>query len=76
MGGLTWLHLSDWHQKAITRLDRRVVRDEMIRDIENRAEIHPDLAIIDFIIFSGDLACRGKNLKNIRRQENSCLILY
>jgi predicted phosphodiesterase len=69
MTGLTWLHLSDWHQKATTGLDRRVVRDAMIKDIKNRAEIHPDLATIDFIIFSGDLACSGKSEEYQEAQE-------
>ncbi|HLO85793.1 MAG TPA: SIR2 family protein [Nostocaceae cyanobacterium] len=60
MAGITWLHLSDWHQQGITILDRRVVRDALIRDIEERENISPDLAKIDFIIFSGDVAYSGK----------------
>lgn len=59
MGGLTWLHLSDWHQNGI-EFNRRVVRNELINDIRNREDIHPDLSTIDFIIFSGDLANKGK----------------
>jgi hypothetical protein len=30
--GLTWLHLSDWHQKGMD-FDRKVVRDALIDDI-------------------------------------------
>jgi len=59
MSGITWLHLSDWHQKG-KDFDRKVVRDALIRDIEDRTKISPDLARINFIIFSGDVAFNGK----------------
>ncbi|MBN1323814.1 MAG: TIR domain-containing protein [Methanotrichaceae archaeon] len=59
MRGLTWLHLSDWHQKG-KDFDRQVVRDALINDIERRVVISPDLAEIDFIVFSGDVAHSGK----------------
>lgn len=48
MAGLTWLHLSDWHQ-AGEDFDRNVVRDALVKDIEERARIHKDLEKIDFI---------------------------
>ena len=35
MNGLTWLHLSDWHQKG-RDFDRNVVRDALIRDLRER----------------------------------------
>jgi tetratricopeptide (TPR) repeat protein/predicted phosphodiesterase len=62
MGGLTWLHLSDWHQKdkKEKEFDRQVVRDALIRDIKNRTAISQDLEKIDFIVFSGDVAFSGK----------------
>jgi hypothetical protein len=60
MSGLTWLHLSDWHQKS-TDFDRRVVRDALIRDIERRTTINLALSKIDFIVFSGDMAFSGKS---------------
>jgi predicted phosphodiesterase len=60
MAGITWLHLSDWHQEG-RDFDRQVVRDALIQDIREREkEISPDLAKIDFIVFSGDLAFSGK----------------
>lgn len=59
MLGLTWLHLSDWHQKDV-RFDPKVVRDRLVKDIEGRTAISPDLAKIDFIVFSGDIASRGQ----------------
>jgi hypothetical protein len=31
--GLTWIHVSDWHQKG-KEFDRRVVRDALIEDIK------------------------------------------
>lgn len=58
MSGLTWLHLSDWHQKG-KEFDRTVVRDALIEDIKNRVKISPHLAEIDFIVFSGDVAFSG-----------------
>lgn len=59
MTRLTWLHLSDWHQK-VDDFDRKVVRDKLIDDIRDRAGIDPNLTQIDFIVFSGDLAFSGK----------------
>jgi len=58
MSGLTWLHLSDWHHKDF-RIDPEVVRDRLVKDIEERTAISPDLAKIDFIVFSGDAASTG-----------------
>ena len=58
MSRLTWLHLSDWHQKN-KDLESKVLRDAFIKDIEERIAISPDLTKIDFIIFSGDVANSG-----------------
>ena len=38
MARLTWLHLSDWHQRG-PDFDRGVVRDALIDDIRDRAQI-------------------------------------
>jgi len=59
MAGLTWLHLSDWHQKG-KEFDRKVVRDKLIKDITDRKKISQDLAEINFIVFSGDVAFSGQ----------------
>jgi len=59
MGGLTWLHLSDWHQNG-NDINRQIVRDRLIDDIQNRVSINNDLEKIDFIVFSGDIAWSGK----------------
>jgi len=59
MSGLTWIHISDWHQKD-TRFDPKVVRDRLVKDIEGRTAISPFLEKIDFIVFSGDLAFKGQ----------------
>ncbi|MDX2150293.1 MAG: metallophosphoesterase [Bryobacteraceae bacterium] len=57
---IAWLHLSDWHQGNRASLDRGVLREALLRDIERRAtEIHPNLGRLDFIVFSGDLAFKG-----------------
>ena len=58
--GLTWLHLSDWHQEG-KEFDRQVVRDALLEDIERRTDISPDLAEIDFVVFSGDVAFGGQS---------------
>lgn len=56
MTGLTWLHISDWHQKG-EDFDRKVVRDALLKDIRDRKEgISPDLEFVDFVVFSGDVA--------------------
>lgn len=59
MSKLTWLHLSDWHHKDF-RTDPKVVLDRLVKDIEDRTTISPDLARIDFIVFSGDVARSGR----------------
>jgi len=58
MSNLTWLHLSDWHQKG-KEFDRIKVRDALMKDIKERTMISSDLAKIDFIVFSGDVAYHG-----------------
>ncbi|MCP4702172.1 MAG: hypothetical protein GY862_35735, partial [Gammaproteobacteria bacterium] len=52
---ITWLHLSDWHQKG-DDFDRKTVRNALLDDIRNRAKISSDLEEIDFMVFSGDVA--------------------
>lgn len=68
MTRLTWLHLSDWHQKG-NDFDRKVVRDKLIDDIRDRAGIDPNLTQIDFIVFSGDLVFGGKQAEYKTAQE-------
>ncbi len=60
MSGLTWLHISDWLRKGEKEFDRQVIRAALIRDIRGRTAIGPDLSMIDFIIFSGNIAYIGK----------------
>lgn len=59
MSSLTWLHLSDWHHGDFP-IDPEIVRDKLVEDIKGRLSISSDLAKIDFIIFSGDVAFNGK----------------
>jgi tetratricopeptide (TPR) repeat protein/predicted phosphodiesterase len=59
MTGLTWLHLSDWHQKG-SEFDRQVVFSALLKDIRERTKINPDLEKINFVVFSGDVAFSGK----------------
>jgi len=58
MSGITWIHLSDWHQKG-PDFDRKVVRDALIKDLGERTSIDPILERVDFVVFSGDLAYNG-----------------
>ena len=60
MNKITWLHLSDWHQKG-QDFDRGVIMDALLRDIRNREHISPDLKEIDLIFFTGDIAFSGKD---------------
>ncbi|HPT37864.1 MAG TPA: metallophosphoesterase, partial [Methanothrix sp.] len=59
MTGVTWLHLSDWHQKG-KDFDRQIVLRAMLKDIRERVKINSDLEKIDFVVFSGDVAFSGK----------------
>ncbi len=68
MTGLTWLHLSDWHQGE-KDFDRQIVLDALIDDIKNRVAIDSNLEHIDFIVFSGDVAFSGKSEEYIIAKE-------
>lgn len=69
MAHLTWLHLSDWHQHG-KDFDRKVVRDKLLEDLEQRETIDPRLAEVDFVIFSGDLAFAGLTEEYEAAREN------
>ncbi|HEX3184592.1 MAG TPA: metallophosphoesterase [Pyrinomonadaceae bacterium] len=58
MQHITWLHLSDWHQKG-SDFGRTIVRDALIKDLRDRKQIAPELTNVDFVVFSGDLAFSG-----------------
>lgn len=58
MGRISWLHLSDWHQSG-ANFDRKVLRDQLLADIERRSGIDWHLESIDFVVFSGDAAHNG-----------------
>src|SRR3989442_1524250 len=62
MTTLSWIHLSDWHQRG-EEFDRTVIRDSLMADIRDRANISKDLARIDFIVFSGDVAWSGSEVE-------------
>src|SRR6476660_8520861 len=55
---LAWLHLSDWHQRG-PDFDRQVVRDALLADLRKRTDLEPLLDLLDFVVFSGDLAFSG-----------------
>jgi 3',5'-cyclic AMP phosphodiesterase CpdA len=56
---LTWLHLSDWHQRISKDFDRKVVSEKLMHDIKSRQDIDPRLGRVDLVVFSGDLAWSG-----------------
>lgn len=58
MAIVTWLHLSDWHQGG-GDFDRKIVADTLLDDIKRRETFGSDLAQIDILFFTGDLAYRG-----------------
>ncbi len=60
MSGITWIHLSDWHQGG-PDFDRQVVLDALIKDLLERNSIDPILEQVDFVVFSGDLAYNGES---------------
>jgi DNA repair exonuclease SbcCD nuclease subunit len=70
MTGITWLHLSDWHEgrPAGAGCDRERVFQELIKDIKSRTSIDKRLETIDFIVFSGDVAFSGKQEQYEREQ--------
>ena len=53
--GVTWLHLSDWHQGG-KDFNRKVVREALLADIASHARLSQALSRIDFAVFSGDAA--------------------
>ena len=72
MTGVTWLHLSDWHQDdgAKYKFNRKVVCDGLLKDIKARERIDPRLKKIDFIVFSGDAAKGGQPDEYKKATEN------
>ena len=70
MAGLTWLHLSDWHQKG-PDFDRKVVRDALIEDLRTASRrLSSSLTQVDFVVFSGDTAFFGKPEEFVTARQN------
>jgi len=59
MSGLTWIHISDWCQRGND--SNFVFRNALLYDIEKRTSINGELAKVDFIIISGDIAHSGQD---------------
>lgn len=65
---ISWLHISDWHQKSEaarggreTAFARKEFLEKLIQDIKDRAEgVDRSLSKLDFVVFSGDLAHSGR----------------
>ena len=57
MSTVTWLHISDLHWRESQVYDANIVTQALLRDLANRTEeIAPELARIDFIFVTGDIA--------------------
>ena len=64
MARISWLHLSDWHQKDVVpsdgaAQDRQILADSLLRSITEQMTEEPALQKIDFVIFSGDVAFKA-----------------
>jgi predicted MPP superfamily phosphohydrolase len=53
---LTWLHLSDLHWRGGQSYDEEVVLKALLRDLAQRTQFAPELAKIDLIFVTGDIA--------------------
>ncbi len=60
MPTITWLHISDLHWRETEAYEANVVAQALLRDLANRTEIAPELAKIDFIFVTGDIAFAGR----------------
>ncbi len=60
MRGLTWLHISDWHQAAPDS-DRAHIRTKLKDDIERCRNQYRELSEIDFVVVSGDVTNSGRH---------------
>ncbi len=60
MTNLTWLHISDLHWRESQAYDANVVAQALLRDLAHRTDIAPELARIDFIFVTGDIAFAGR----------------
>ena len=59
--GLTWLHISDWHQRS-DDFDRKIILDALLDEIRNRGKlIGNNVEHIDFVVFTGDIASNAQN---------------
>jgi len=59
MSTLTWLHLSDWHWREADGYDANIVMGKLLDDLANRARFAPEIAKINLIFVTGDIAFAG-----------------
>jgi calcineurin-like phosphoesterase family protein len=60
MSTITWLHISDLHWREAQAYDANVVTNALLRDLADRTQIAPELAQIDMIFVTGDVAFAGQ----------------
>ena len=60
MAGITWLHVSDWHQNLEDDFSREYVFTRLLADIRQRESISTQLREINFIVFTGDITNRAE----------------
>lgn len=57
MIGLTLINISDRLLRGENVLYHQVIRAALIRDIGGRSDVGPDLSMMNFITFSGNMDC-------------------
>lgn len=60
MIGLTWLHISDRLLSDEKEFNHQVIRASLIRDIGGRPGAGPDITMMNFITFCGNIDYSGK----------------
>jgi 3',5'-cyclic AMP phosphodiesterase CpdA len=58
---VTWLHISDLHWRESETYDANIVARALLNDLAKRDEIAPELAHIDFVFVTGDIAFAGQS---------------
>jgi predicted phosphodiesterase len=56
MSAITWLHISDLHWKDSSSYEQNMVAKRLLEDLRQRQRIAPELARIDLIFVTGDIA--------------------
>lgn len=61
MSQVTWVHISDLHWQETQAYDANVVTGALLQDLADRTKLAPELAQIDFVFITGDLAFASRS---------------